>query len=335
MVDFEGEVVGITVKFVTGKELPAIFDELSSKSTELDIAIAYFSQRGYEAIANSLRQFILHKGGSLRLLVGLSRYYLTDPQPLTDLVKLGKQAPNQVHMKYVTSNNFHAKLMIFDSPISHSIVLGSSNLTGGGLEKNIEANFLLTCDEKIDRQIEAAKDFFDKLWKTKANGPKILTQKGIDEYAAEKDEYERMSNNVELKRRLQDSHIEDKGSESKRPGKIPFTLYLNGRETKVEELFAECTNCGAMTQIRETWATYWHHSECGKGKDYFVAPNPRNKPVNIKMLLNDRTRYVNGTIGIQCTRCKDEIETTTDFYWLVCEDCYNTLPRNKRHKIQW
>lgn len=74
--------------------------------------------------------------------------------------------------------------MIFTDKDHISIILGSSNLTGGGLGNNIEANIFITSDKPGNGSINKIDEYFDTIWTMKpTGGPKILTEHAYRLYA--------------------------------------------------------------------------------------------------------------------------------------------------------
>jgi hypothetical protein len=92
-------------------------------------------------------------GRSIDLLVGLNTS--TSPHALKELFGV----PN-ITVRYLT-RRFHAKIYIFDD----EVLVGSSNLTEGGLVQNIEAMVRLTLQTDLQR-IEDLKSVFNNLWRS-------------------------------------------------------------------------------------------------------------------------------------------------------------------------
>jgi len=105
-------------------------------------AVAYLRNSGYGEIERDLIS-LLENGGQAELVVGLSVYGITDWECLDKLLRL-KEKYGNLSVKYYYNEGFHPKLFIFEHPENvKRIVLGSSNLTGGGIRENVEANVLL------------------------------------------------------------------------------------------------------------------------------------------------------------------------------------------------
>lgn len=118
--------------------------ELSAGSSTLHLAAPYFTY------ADPLREAVSGRK-SLRLLVGLNA--ATSPEALRAL-----HGRPGVEIRYFTSR-FHAKIYLFDN----SAILGSSNLTEGGLQSNREAVVVLDQPEDADT-LEELRTLFAGLW---------------------------------------------------------------------------------------------------------------------------------------------------------------------------
>ncbi len=120
------------------------FIKLSADSSCLHLAAPYFTY------ADPLLDAV-SGGKSLRLLVGLNA--ATSPKALRAL-----HGRFGVEIRYFTGR-FHAKLYLFDD----SAMLGSSNLTEGGLQSNREAVIVL--DQREDAAtVDELRAVFKELW---------------------------------------------------------------------------------------------------------------------------------------------------------------------------
>lgn len=119
------------------------YQDQISRSRELMIAAPYVTKTDQlVAAANA--------GKSIRLIVGINE--CTSPQALTPLIGL----PNCA-VRYFTTR-FHAKMYVFDE----AALIGSSNLTEGGLCSNREATLLVEDSEDLDE----ARRLFLELWES-------------------------------------------------------------------------------------------------------------------------------------------------------------------------
>ena len=117
---------------------------LIDASARLHLAAPYFTEG--KALLDAAR-----KGKTVQLLIGLNE--ATSPQALRELYEVPGIA-----IRYLTSR-FHAKIFIFDD----AVLLGSSNLTDGGLKANREAVIRIDRDEDVDA-VEDVWSLFVELW---------------------------------------------------------------------------------------------------------------------------------------------------------------------------
>ena len=110
------------------------------------IAIAFLKYSGIRVIEKSLDQ-CLKNNGSVEIIAGLD-FKTTDPQSMHYLIKLQKTTPNLKFYCYgdrnVNKNDivFHPKIYLFQGKRETTGIVGSTNLTGGGLMTNFEANVI-------------------------------------------------------------------------------------------------------------------------------------------------------------------------------------------------
>lgn len=116
-----------------------------AQSDDCRIAVAYVSFRGLELLDPAIRE-CLERGGCIEFLVGLD-LLVTDPQALWSLHRMSQAEPNNVAYFCLSdlgpSAVYHPKLYVLKSGDAVTMVIGSSNLTEGGLRQNVEVNALL------------------------------------------------------------------------------------------------------------------------------------------------------------------------------------------------
>ncbi len=104
-------------------------------------------------------------GAKIDLLIGLNP--ATNPNAIRKVF-----GHANVKVRYFT-NFFHAKIFVFDE----TSLLGSSNLTGGGMMKNREAVVYLNTEDHGD-EIDEVRALFSELWDAAA----ILTPSALDDF---------------------------------------------------------------------------------------------------------------------------------------------------------
>ena len=117
--------------------------ELQS-ANNVQIAVAFLKYSGVKVIESALRQ-CLDNGGNVELIAGLD-FKTTDPQSIHYFVNLKKQYPKTKFYCFgdkgenKTDIVFHPKIYLFEKGRETTGIVGSTNLTRGGLISNFEVN---------------------------------------------------------------------------------------------------------------------------------------------------------------------------------------------------
>jgi phosphatidylserine/phosphatidylglycerophosphate/cardiolipin synthase-like enzyme len=135
------------------------FSQLAASSARLYLAAPYFTE------ADPLRD-AARAGKSIQLIVGLNA--ATSPQALAKI----HSVPN-LAVRFLT-RRFHAKVYIFDD----AALVGSSNLTDGGLRANREATIRLNQSEDLNT-VEELRALFLELW----DSAHVLTTETLETFA--------------------------------------------------------------------------------------------------------------------------------------------------------
>ena len=143
------------------KETIEAYKTALASSKNASLAFALITNGGLDLIKNEIEQ-LLKRGGNLRFLVGVDMP--SDPQAIGWLINLQKSHSNMFKLKIFQSGRkkfFHPKIGIFThSNSKRSVILGSSNLTSGGMGNNLEANVHLE-DGKVISQIDG---YFEEIF---------------------------------------------------------------------------------------------------------------------------------------------------------------------------
>lgn len=126
------------------------------------IASAMISVAGLNEIVHSLER-CLERGGSGRILIGVD--LPSDPHAIERLRKLAAKSSGNLKLKYfrpLKNRIFHPKLFIFgNGATGTSAIIGSSNLTGGGLTENHEANIWVRSGDVVNELTEYFDEHFE------------------------------------------------------------------------------------------------------------------------------------------------------------------------------
>ena len=125
----------------TAETLGAIERHLTSKRLErFRVAVAYARWEGVGLFSSKLEAF-LSRGGYFELIVGIENG-VTTPDALLYALVLQKRFPGCVTARTITdkyaNSIMHTKFYEFKFAHETTAIIGSSNLTGGGLVQNTE-----------------------------------------------------------------------------------------------------------------------------------------------------------------------------------------------------
>lgn len=121
-----------------------IINQELQNSLETQIAVAFLKQSGIKTIEDSL-MMSLDKGGRFELIVGLD-FKTTDPKAMKFFIDLHKQYKTVSFYCYGDKGDnkndivFHPKIYLFRNSKETVSIIGSTNLTQGGLMSNFEVN---------------------------------------------------------------------------------------------------------------------------------------------------------------------------------------------------
>ncbi len=109
-------------------------------SKRMECMVAFAKSSGFKFLQKNLEK-ALAAGLEARFAIGLS-LFLTEPKLLRDLLKL--EGKNKLSL-YIsnTSETFHPKIYALSNGKHCTVLIGSANLTGGGLMENYEASALI------------------------------------------------------------------------------------------------------------------------------------------------------------------------------------------------
>jgi HKD family nuclease len=143
--------------------LSDVLGPLIQNATDVKMAVAFASRDGIALLRPSL-DAALANAAHVEFLVGLDMHG-TETNALRDLFDLSKDSGNAALYCYLSSSSgtiYHPKIYLARAYDESSVVIGSSNLTRGGLKSNIEANVLLK-GAFLDETIAGAYEVYDRL----------------------------------------------------------------------------------------------------------------------------------------------------------------------------
>ncbi|MFT4185970.1 MAG: DUF3427 domain-containing protein [Micrococcaceae bacterium] len=163
-------------------EAPTIFDEIEKQivtCNNFKISVAFITLSGVQTILGQLSEL---KDKNITGQILTSNYlYFTEPEAIRRLNEIENIEVRVFETEKFKNQGFHAKTYAFYYDDYASILLGSSNLTGSGLRKNIEWNNKLY----MSKQSEYLNNFenkFNKYWNSE-NITKV-NEKWLETYEA-------------------------------------------------------------------------------------------------------------------------------------------------------
>jgi HKD family nuclease len=157
-------------------------DLLLRKSDSAFFAVAYGTHPGLGLLSGAVKDF-LGRGGRFRSILDVDRHF-TDPDLIDDLcttpgdVECRLYAPRIKRLSEGEQNRaFHSKIYYFEREGLSSAIIGSSNLSPGGLERNHECDLLLEGESssQIFRNIQ---ELLSSYW----DNPAILLAKEFESF---------------------------------------------------------------------------------------------------------------------------------------------------------
>lgn len=135
-------------------------DEAASEAEEARVAVAFAKGSGFTTAPGLTR--LVERGAEVRLLAGVD-FQLTDLEAVEQFDRPPSAA--RVYVRSSDSGNraFHPKVYVFRGKQETTAIIGSSNLTAGGVLNNVEGNIVVrgSPDEGVLAHIVG---FHDRLW---------------------------------------------------------------------------------------------------------------------------------------------------------------------------
>jgi HKD family nuclease len=151
----------MTTQLITNadKTLAAILRDEVPRADSLTVCVAFLKQSGLTILLPGLKR-LLRQGGNAQVIAGLD-FYLTEPYALRQLSDLAQAHPSLSCKVFESAGNatFHPKMYCVTQGTHVALVIGSSNLTSGGLGTNTEACTLT----RTDTSAEIYTDFLSTL----------------------------------------------------------------------------------------------------------------------------------------------------------------------------
>jgi HKD family nuclease/predicted RNA-binding protein len=167
----------LEVRFVR-KLREGLLNLSASDYGKINVAVAYVKETGLDVLESM----------NVKIDLGIvgDAFAITQPEALERLMKEG----SRIRMAQVATGTFHPKLYMVPYDDSLGAIVGSANLTGGGLEANEEASIALR-GHNDEAPIPNLLEYFRGLWDANAV---ILDRDWLEQY---KKDYPARSRNVD------------------------------------------------------------------------------------------------------------------------------------------
>ena len=277
------------IRIIDNATRPAGDELLASleQATQVRIATAFAKASGVSRLWDALRR-VLSDGGELHVVYGLD-FHITDPDAMQRFKELADDYPQSLtHHAYsewglALSQAFHPKLYICaDAAKNTRVLVGSSNLTGGGLWDNDEANVVIAGTER-EPVIADALAIFGRI----SNRPSLFVpdQEYIDCYRVLHRRAARARLTSKPPRHLSAAYVELKTLEERLPGPTPTQKRLvieaiknltTGGEGYVHlrDITPEAERLARVAGVEFDWSTFsnsvrgrLNENTLGKGKE--------------------------------------------------------------------
>lgn len=180
-----------------------VINQLISRADTLFIAVAFLKVSGLKLLVDELKKAV-NRGCKVTMIVGQD-FCLTEPRALEDLFNLGKGNKGfNAFMLPQRQATYHPKMYLGIDKEKATLVIGSANLTGGGLNSNIELSTAIEMSPDSPMVTNTVEWF-----KNVANDKNIikLDSLSISQYKATFKVYEQINRKAQKEIRKELSHI--------------------------------------------------------------------------------------------------------------------------------
>jgi HKD family nuclease len=130
---------------------------LDTDATELFIVVAWAKQSGLLRVRSKIETF-RGQGGYVHMIVGVSEGGAT-----REGLALAMELSDDAHVFHDPRRTFHPKVYLGTGATQHSLFVGSSNLTAGGLGWNYESSLWLDSSGNLEGPFDEARRWIDQL----------------------------------------------------------------------------------------------------------------------------------------------------------------------------
>jgi len=174
------------MQFISNNKLNNHLEEIKSgllNANEVNISIAFLKESGLNTLLPSIKN-ALKSNVRINVIAG-QNFALTEPQALHSLRNLFKyfaKAKLFIAKADQTGIVFHPKLYLFQKANDCIIIVGSANITKGGLQNNVECSLRYTCSPSDSAWRQAQKFFIELLKPENAEEATLLSIKRYESF---------------------------------------------------------------------------------------------------------------------------------------------------------
>ena len=153
---------------------------LTTDADRLVVVVAWAKRSGLGRVADQLTAFRAG-GGHVEMIVGVSEGGATK-EGLT----LARELSDVAYVFHDPRRTFHPKVYFATGALQHSLFVGSSNLTAGGLGWNYESSLWLDSSGDLEGPFAEASDWIETL-RSEPTVCRVLTEQLVDEMMSSRD----------------------------------------------------------------------------------------------------------------------------------------------------
>lgn len=157
---------------------------------EFLFSVSFIRMSGLEMLVQTFKD--MEGSGTTGKIITTDYLNYTEPKALRKLLSY-----NFIEVRIVTEEAFHTKGYFFNDGTKNTVIIGSSNITGGALKSNREWNIRASALDQ-GSLAEEFREAFDDLWKT----AKPLTESWLQEYEQRYRKEQEIRRTVELESRI-------------------------------------------------------------------------------------------------------------------------------------
>lgn len=211
--------------------------ETNKDIRNLDIAVSFFKKTGYDEI-DPVFKTILSRKGHIRLFTG-TYLGITESEAVEEVLDIDNKNFRIFFVKKLNTG-YHPKIYRFFGKNTDTVIIGSSNISGGGLCTNMEANVLVDLTNNRYKKLKIQLDIiFEDIRKYALQVDKEV----LDEYKnGEKLQKFIMNKAKKIESGIDKLIIEKTGQSKKKGNRGSLPINIDNIEITIEDNYGEYIN---------------------------------------------------------------------------------------------